>query len=296
MNTTPILPLGATPEADDFQVYSLKPAVRFLSKGVQPPSQVYVTTNDDIIAGCATSATGEVVTVSYRLLRADGELILGQFQVRPANDRSVSVHQESLAEGFLLSVSCKASVATTRGVTFARLFLSNPSLGQGQPSYMLMADYVTTAMAPAHPNGRNLAPVEGPGAPKTYQATLFGGGALFQLSVPANARWKVIDGWAQYLTDATPGNRTMSYSMTSSGNLVYQTQANAVQAPSTSVIYAAAQLPSFAPPTAGLLTIPLPPGQIFLFGDFIQSQVIGSAGGDGFSQVNFAVEEWLDNV
>ena len=163
MPNNPVLPLGSQPDTDNFQVYTQRPVVRFLKQGVQPPSQVYVTASDNIQVGCASSQVNEAVTITYRLLRADGELIEGQFIVHPPADRSIKVYSEDLAEGFLLSVSCKAAVATTRGQTFVRVFLTHPELGAGQPSYMLMADYVTTAMAPAHPNGRVLAPSEGPG-------------------------------------------------------------------------------------------------------------------------------------
>src|SRR5579864_5722224 len=93
-------------------------------KRLPPPSAVYITVDDVLRAAAASSQANEVVTISYRWIRAaDGKLDYGQFTIAPASDRSLKVQDQPLAEGFLLSVSCKAAVATTRGQTFVRLFL-----------------------------------------------------------------------------------------------------------------------------------------------------------------------------
>lgn len=296
MPVKPILPFGSTPESDTFQIYSKKPAVRFLKQGVQPPSQVYVTVDDDIVVGCASSATNEAVTVTYRLLRADGELINGQFIVRPTSNRAITVHSESLAEGFLLSVSCKAAVAVTRGQTFVRVFLGNPALGAGVPSYMLMSDYVTTAMAPAHPNGRQIAPVEGPGRPFTVNIANPAPGAPFTFQVPANTRWKARGINFNFLTSAAVGNRFVFLVTTTSGIISYQGTSDKLQAPSSICVYGGAALAPTVSPDLTRGTVPLPPELILLGNDVLNVLAGGIDAADQFSFPDLMVEEWLDNV
>jgi hypothetical protein len=281
---------------EPFQIFTKKPDVRFLSRGVQPPSQVYVSVGDDIVVGGASSVAGETVTFSYRLLRFDGELVLGQFQLALPADRSLKVYRESLAEGFLLSVSCKAAAATTRGQTFVRVFLTDPALGAGQPSYMLMADYVTTAMAPAHPNGRVLSPPEGPGNLKAFIVGAPAPGADWQLTVPTNARWRIETVRADLATSAAAGNRTprlfFGYGGPSSGSYA----PIASQAPGTSFTYAAANTTEYNTPASLTSAWPLPANLVLLAGMTIQSTTIGLDAADQWSGIAVYVEEWLDNV
>lgn len=287
---------GQTPSPDDFVLYTATPDIRFLKQGVQPPSQVYVDVGDDIVVGCASSLAGERVTISYRLLRADGQLVLGQFTVAPAADRSIKVYSESLAEGFLLSVSCKAAAATTRGQTFVRVFLTDPSLGAGQPSYMLMADYVTTAMAPAHPNGRVLAPVEGPGQPRNIAVANPAPGADWQQAVPLNARWKVRSLTATLATSAAVANRLPGLALFTAGNPIYNSYADKVQPASQLCQYGASAITQYLSPSPLVGSMCLPPESVQRAGDLIESGTLNLQAGDQWQGIFIAVEEWLDNV
>lgn len=293
----PIARLGdPPPQADEFKVYTVKSYVKFLLRGVQPPSAVYVDPNDVLQVGCASNQSSEVVTVSYRLLRADGELILGQFQLFPLAFRAIVTKQEPLAEGFLLSVSCKAAVATTRGQTFVRVFLTDSSLGAGQPSYMLMADYVTTAMAPAHPNGRVLAPSEGPG----WYHTAFGftniGVATASASVPLNARFRIQAGNFVGQTDAVVGNRTAQLSIIVGGTIGWSVVCPTFQTASQVITYyyGGVQVRDTINLAIGNLALPL--NMTLLANDQIQVRLANPDAGDTIASAGVAIEEWLDNV
>ena len=295
--STSIPPLGGpSPAEDTFTVYSHKGNVRFLSRAVQPPSAVYVDVDDVLQVGCASSQTGEVVTVSYRLLRADGELIKGQFQLFPQNTRAVVTKQEPLAEGFLLSVSCRAAVATTRGQTFVRVFLTDPALGGGQPSYMLMADYVTTAMAPAHPNGRVLAPTEGPGWPHNFNPATPGVGLNWSAQVPANARWAIKSCFFNFNTDGTAGNRDVGILILSGGTIVWEGFAIQTVGPTAATQYGAGRLTPWTTANPDAIQLALPPDVALLSFGQIGSVFTNNGPGDQFSGIGIQVEEWLDNV
>lgn len=297
MTNNPIVPLGSpSPASEAFKVYTSKPEVRFLSKAVQPPSAVYVDTSDVLQVGAASSAKFEVVTINYRLLRADGELIKGQFLLNPPLNRSIVIHQEPLAEGFLLSVSCKAAVATSRGQTFVRVFLTDPTLGGGQPSYMLMADYVTTAMAPAHPNGRVLAPSEGPGFVYAVSPPAPVAGAEWVFTVPTNARWRPITGYAALNTSGAVSNRQPGLLISSGVTHVFVGWGQVNETATTANIigyHSTYNTPAFTPFSAWA---PLPADMILLGGYFLQSFTGGLDAADQYSDIAFSVEEWLDNV
>jgi len=298
--SNPVAALGSPAASEDtFKIYSHPSDVRFLTRAVQPPSAIYVDTSDVLVVASASSRQNEVITVSYRLLRADGSLNKGQFQVRPDNVRDVIAVQEPLAEGFLLSVSCKAAVATTRGQTFVRAFLTDPVLGPGQPSYMLMADYVTTAMAPAHPNGRVLTPVEGPGNPTTYVG--IGGipGSDFSFPCPTNARWRIQSLTATLTTAAGGPARFPNFLATTNSNRMFTLPAPIAEGPSSFNVY------NWCPGTAefvlagdGHILAPIPIDLIIP--GFIVSNVgistFGLQGGDIWTNITLSVEEWLDNV
>lgn len=281
---------------EPFAVQTVKPAVSFLSRAVQPPSQVYVTSQDQLNCVAASSVTGEAVTVTYRLLLPNGMLQVGQFVLTVLSGRALATRSEALAEGFLLSVSVKAAAATTRGQTFVRLFLGNENLGVGQPSYMLMADYVTTAMAPGYPNGRQLTPVEGPGWPHLFAGTQPAAGADWVVTVPTNSRWRILSIFAVLVTSAVAGNRNLAIAFTVGGFAAGLNPAT-VSIPPSQV--AQITFDSTAPLTAivpGFWHVSIPDGELQTGGSIIVSETFGLDVADQWHAPQLYVEEWLDNV
>ena len=268
----------------------------FLSRAVQPPSNVYVESSDQLVIACATSQRNEQLTVNYRLLRFDGVLLHGQFVMQPVSTRALLIHNEPLAEGFLLSVSCKAAIATTRGQTFVRAFLTKPSLGAGQPSYMLMSDYVTTAMAPAHPNGRQLAPSEGPGYINTVSLGNPAAGLDWAFIVPANTRWRPICLIAALETNAAAPVRIVQLNWSGGAANCYFSCAAASQGPSIVVQYPAAGIQPATPINPLVNPLVFPPGIFMTTAGGVSSNTGNLSAGDQWVNIAMQVEEWLDNV
>lgn len=291
-----VLPIGTDPTADNFVVESSAPNVGFLKRAVQPPSDVYIESTDVLVVGVATSQTSEVLTVNYRLLRFDGILIHGQFTISPPNNRTVTIHSEPLAEGFLMSMSCRAAVATTRGQTFVRAFLTKLSLGIGQPSYMLMADYVTTAMAPAFPNGRISAPSEGPGFRYSVTGVAPAPGFEWRITVPPNARWRVDTGITPFVTSAAAGNRAPGLTMSVGGITAFVAWGEENVAATTSVFVSYSKVRNVPITPLVQCWAPLPIDLIMLGGDLFTSFTAGLQALDQYGPPTVAIEEWLDNV
>jgi hypothetical protein len=300
MSSTPTTPTGqpGPMQPSDYTPAGESRVVSWQLKRVPPPSPLYVSVDDKLVVGAASSQTNEVVTVNYRLLRAsDGVIVPGQFTVKPLATRAIQVQQQQLAEGFLLSVSVKAAVATTRGMTFIRVFLGAGAFGAGQPSYMLMADYVTTAMAPAHPNGRVLAPVEGPGLLYSVRAAHAPAGSNWLFTVPTNARWRVQSIQSQLVTAAAVANRAVSLVMSSPTDIIAIIAANTTQAASITEFYIWADGAPYQLDTRPVDLQPLPRSVTLLAGFTVNAQVLNIQAADQWS--DFAVifvEEWLDNV
>jgi len=301
MSATVTIPSGQPgPMQDgDFTSAGQPNVVTWNMKRLAPPSPLYVTVDDALVCAAATSQTNELVTIAYRLLRAaDAKVVILEFTVAPTSTRTIAVNKRQLTEGFLLSVSCKAAVATTRGQTFVRLFLNPSAAGAGQPGLMMMADYVTTAMAPGYPNGRSLTPVEGAGVIRTVPATGLVAGSDWTVTVPPNTRWRVQSILAQLTTDLVAVSRIPHIEINIAGGLVYVTSGGASIAAGQSGTFSWApgatvgsdSLPSF---TAGL------PDNLVLGGAFfslIQSATSNLDAGDTWTLAEVCVEEWLDNV
>lgn len=283
-------------QGESFQITRKPEGVTFLRRAVQPPSQVYVENIDQISVSCASSVVGETVTVNYRLLRFDGEIVEGQFAVRPASNRTVTTYTETLTEGFLLTVSCRAAVATTRGQTFVRIFLSSPAFAGNLPSYMLMADYVTNTMAPGHPNGRVLAPSEGPGWPHSAIAAVPAAGANATITVPANARWRVGSAYGQLTTSAAVANRFGGVLVTSAGVLVFAGMSPDAQAASLVRIYSGSGFSAESLAGSGFGAWSLPVNTFLLGGDVVRTVTANLDAADQWNAFEISVEEWLDNV
>lgn len=266
-------------------------------KRLPPPSALYVGVDDVLRVTAATSQANEVVTVNYRLLRAaDGVPVYGQFIVRPASTRLVAVQDNPLAEGFLMSVSCQAAVATTRGQTFVRLLLNPKALGPGQPAQMLMADYVTTQMASAYPNGRVLAPTEGPGVPIVNFTATIPTGNDWQINVPANTRWRVIAIKANFVASAVVANRFILLRFSGVGQVLFDGPPNQAVTANGAVGLSATALPATPAPLTNVVMCPLPPGLVSLPAFFISSVTQNLDAGDKWSVLAIFAEEWLDNV
>lgn len=299
MDSATLAPTGqpGPMQPGDYTPAAASSVVTWNMKRLTPPSPLYVTVDDVLHVSYGTSQANEFVTVNYRLLRAsDGKIVMGSDAIDSPALPVLKTADIPLAEGFLLSVSCQATVATTRGQTFVRLFLNPKALGPNQPGLMLMADYVTTKMAPGYPNGRILAPTEGPGWAHAVTVSNPAAGFTWTATVPQNTRWRPLTVCATMTTDATPGARTEQLILTSGGPVIFQAAAVATQNPSTAVTYSAAEL-ALAPSVAAFLnSFPMPPGVVLLPGSSIGVAAVGAGAGDAWTNIAVDVEEWLDNV
>jgi hypothetical protein len=275
-------------------------AASFAEQSIQPPSALYVQRDDVLILQAATSQVAEVVTVNIRLLRVDGSIVPMQFQLRPLSTRAVITLPATMAEGWLLSLSATAAVATTRGQTFLRAFISRGAFANSVPGQLLIADYVTTFIGAGYPGGRILAPTEGPGLITTFFPTPSGAGLDFQVVPPPNTRWKVRSIFANLITSATVANRNVQIVVVLGASISWQAGALAAVTAGQTVSFAFGAIPPYASVIATDQIVPLPPdlfitqqGAVLIK---IGGQTVNIQAGDQWNSVAALVEEWLDNV
>lgn len=274
--------------------------VSFLVKNASTPSTLYVERDDSLLMVAATSATGEVVTFNLRVLTADGRIQDMQFTMQPSSTRAPIQLVQALVEGYLLSMSVHAAVATTRGQTFARAMIVRSGTGVAGAAQMLFADYATTLVTSGYPNGRIVSPVEGPGNVYTFQQGAPGAGLDWSAPVPTNARWRVRSLQASLTTSAAVANRDVAIRINQNAATVWLGVATAHVVASSTVGFHATGLTPYTPITAVDLYIPLPPdlvmGSIAGFNGLISSVTTGIQGADQWSGPFILIEEWLDNV
>lgn len=305
MSSTPTTPTGqpGPMQPSDYTPAAPANVVSWQLKRLPPPSQLYVGVDDVLRVGAASNQANEIVTVNYRLLRAaDGVVVVGQFTVGPLVAYALTSQDQHLAEGFLLSASCQAKVATTRGQTFVRLFLNPKALGAGQPAQQLMADYVTTAMASGYPNGRITSPQEGPGWVHANQYNNPARGHDWGETDGLLGRRRLIGVRAALTTSAIAGSRVPLLEVLDNLlNVVLLWAPTTAQAPSNTENFVWSAAPLVLTPTSTNVTqTPLPDNLILPAGYSVQATTTGldtnAATGDLWSTIFAYYEEWLDNV
>jgi hypothetical protein len=285
-------------QPSDYTPAAQSQVVSWQLKRLAPPSPLYVTVDDVLRVSAATSQANEVVTVSWRLLRAaDGVIVYGQGTVQPASNRSVAVQDFPLAEGFLLSVSCKAAVAATVGATFVRLFLNPKALGAGQPGFMLMSDYATTQISSGFPNGRITAPTEGPGGLTEVPVTSPAAGADWTLAIPTNALWRVMSIFSILVASGAAGNRVPMIRFNFAGGArFFRTGTTVPIIANANLAVVAGPGNAFVGDATNTLELSFPAGLKVRAGDAIASETAGLLAGDQYSAIAVRVEDYLENV
>lgn len=274
--------------------------VSFAFKSIIPPSELYINVDDQLIISGASSVTSEVITVNVRLLLPNGRIEDMQFQIRPGTLRTVLKQSFGLAEGFLLSMSASSSLAVTRGQTFVRVSLQRSASGASQPAYVLLADYVTTQSVPGYPNGRILSPTEGPGNVYRFQQGAPAAGAEDLVSVPTNARWRIICFDLAFTTAVAVANRTPQIIVTSQGTDCGRFPVLANIPASIAALITGTGITPYTPIVATDYAVGLPPVLMLVNNNSqaggLATVTPGLQAADQYGLWNLLVEEWLDNV
>ena len=280
----------------DFVSEQGSPLVSFLTANVPPPSPLYVNL-DDIIAVTVTNSLPNLsLTVSYRLLRVDGQIVVASQTFIPASDRSPTGVHLNVPEGWLLGICVQASGGgLTRGQCYVTIGVQRPATQGVFRQLQLCSDYLSTRYILGWPGGVNRDSAEGPGAPIVYLPANPAAGAEIIQVAPTVTRWTLQSIRFALTTSAAVGNRTVQFGIQDGFNhFFYLMNAATLQAPSTTVTYVVSPN-GFAPSGAGYLAeIPLPPVMRLPLGAGWSTSTGGLDVGDQYSNIVYLVEELFD--
>lgn len=292
-------------------------AVTFATKGISPPSSLYVRRDDSLFISMLTNlAAGDTVTFFGRLLQASPELS-GQPGEQPpqmpqapsdAQTQSLKIintqlsvatpinltQQVALSEGYLLNMGAIATNAATRGQTYVEVaIIRGPTNG---PAYFmpLFADYVTSGIVNGWPGGRVISPVESNGWLHSVQQANPAAGADWTMTVPASRRRRVNSFSAIFAAAVAVANRNVQVIVDDGANTVWEDDLNASITSGQTVTVACTGTNVPTGVVATILHAVIPPGLIMPAGWRLRTTTANINGADQWSAIWLNVEDWVD--
>lgn len=278
------------------------PTIIFGNRGVNPPSEAYLSEADQLIV-CSQAVATNPITIAARVLHTNGQIQIYQYQHVLNGTRQPKFESFPLVEGFLLglSVFVPTGVSTTvsRGIEFVSVWI-----GRGQGStivllHPLVADYVVSPHPIGWPGSTLRHPTEGPGRLLNIHVTNQAGFNL-QFVQPILCRWRFQGLNFTYTTSAVAGARIMAIRMFGqSGQRFWSRHAPGSQGASVSVLYSCVTGDQDLAVSTGETNVGAPNNIILALSDGIGATVSALAiaagdAGDAFVGANLCVEEWID--
>lgn len=154
------------------------------------------------------SVVGVRVAAHYRLKPPTGPVVANAFRLTPASDRTASMTEFAMADGYLLNVTAFAEAGSPRiGQTFVKLEVIRGRSPAGIVLGTILQDYVTAQQPIAWPGSPLRSSVEGGGTLRLITGTDPAAGVEISETVPAGARWELLTLRAPLVTGAAAGTR-----------------------------------------------------------------------------------------
>lgn len=295
--------LPATPDQQTVGGYSAQAAVAttghvvtFNLKGVAPPSNLYISPDDQLFVSALSTVTGETLSIFWRTLGTDGYIHQGNDALVMTSIGSSMNKLIPLGEGFLLNVEVSNSLTTTqRGqFHFAVYLFRGGSVAAGSQSALLLQDYVDGFTAMGWPGGRIISSVEGPGAIRSIVGTTPAAGVDISETVPARRRWRLQSFLHSLTTSVTVANRQVQLRITDGTNVLWVSEVEATQAASLTNTYSWAVGSGTNQTTFQVNTISRTLAAMVLEpGWKIQTVTTAIQAADQWTAPNYSVEEWI---
>lgn len=261
------------------------------------PSAFYVTGEDNIRVASLNSVSGVQVTITGRMLTLDGRIAPFTIPHSPNADRTVRNQIHILGEGWIQNLSAVVTAgAPLYGQTWIRVEVVRGSTGAVEPLAVLMQGCVTAVQKIAFPGTPVHATHERPGAIRSVTGTDPAAGAEVTETVPAGARWRLLQLSTVLATDATVSNREARIILDDGTTQYFESGATAVVAASASaaiVLWRGSFLPSLSSTLRGLNA---PEYIILLAGHRIRTETSNLQAGDNYGAPQLLIEEWLEGA
>jgi hypothetical protein len=271
-------------------------AVQFATSLVQPPSPVYLETEDQILFTiyAPTAPATWVINLEARFLRPDGQIVTLRVPIGPATP--TINRMMNTGEGFLLSLTASRASAPSipRGQIFVQAHVVRNTAGDQVFGWALLSDYVTTNFHPSWPGSPLRSPVEGPGNIRSVTGAVPGAGVDISDPVPVAVRWRLITAKASLTTAVAVANRFTQWTIDDGALVLFNSVQPAAQVASTAVLYTATFMPT--PPVAGVgaVILSIPADIRLTAGYHFRTTTSNIQAADQWTAVQYLVEEWVD--
>jgi len=287
--------MSANVESKLYQPSPLE-GVEFLSKGITPPSNVYIGKDDVLFVRVYCSQAAQRVDVRGRLLLANGRITLFETSIQPTSDGIGSTVLFPLGEGWLLNVTAfNPTAGSRRGECFAVVGIAAGRETSHFKHTILLQGYVTISSALMWPGSILQSSVDGPGAMREFIGTDQAAGNEINDSLPAGRRWRLMALSATLTTSATVAARRPQLQILGVGQVAVMSPVNGTVPASTVAV--CTWVPGVAHDTNFnplVVSGGIPANMILKAAATLATSTLLFQAGDNWGPMTYLVEEWLE--
>jgi len=288
-----------TPQVKPSEVLSRLPLVEFQTKGIAPPSTVYIGPGERLLVRITIRQTGHSAVIRGRYFRAaDGLIIPIERTVTLTGSYAVQLFTFDLAEGYLLSVTVKnVTTSIQTGDMFVEVSLLRDFNQFAVPNQqqVLISGYTQFNRAIGWPGGPMKSEHESPGTLRSITGSDPAANTEFNETVPVNARWKLHSIFNVLVTDANVANRIVELIIDDGGSTLFRANMNNFAAAGQTARYCWSSAPRTADGTNLQFNGGLPTEIILQNPMRFRSNTTGLQVGDNWTAPQFLVTELVFN-
>jgi hypothetical protein len=289
----------ANPNAPQFQGPPLavqQPSVNWATDNIQPPPQLYLYKEDDILWDVLSDSGPITVSLEGTILQPSGITSRFTSDLTAPNIGLVSWQRFHAGEGFLLQVSIRAKTAGHNpGRVYIQLGISRDQTEKTAVTRQLIAGYIVDNFSLTWPWGVQKNWLEGPGWVHDIIVADPAAGANWIATVPAPQRWRLKSVLYTFTCSGVAANRRSRLVVLGEfGQQNVNTQPVLQQIAGSTNTYSYFNGAPFVVPVAGVnVALPLP-DVVLHSGGSISSSTNGLDAGDQYSGIALQVESWVE--
>lgn len=262
------------------------------------PAQTLLSGEEQLRVRAWSSQPGVRVQIGTRFRLPDGTIQAGLSEFTPTADRLPSAINIPMTAGYLLNVVVRtAGTALVTGQCYVTVSIARGDTTPPITVAQLLGGYVTPFQMLGWPGSPITPATDGSGWLFTQTDSSGVPGTIYEITVPAGARWRLNSISTFVITDATPLSRTMALAVGPfGGGVMYLGSQPLILPPSTNGRFTWARGLVEGPGYGGfgMSTAPIPADLLLTAGATIDVIIEVGSSGDTFSDITWSAIEWLE--
>lgn len=264
--------------------------------GLEGSSSIYATGEDHLRIRSFNSAAGVTLAIEGRMLLPNGCIVPIADRHVPNTDRTEQTSFVGLAEGYLQTLTIRASGGTPRrGQCYVLVDFVRGRSTAVQLVGCLVAGYATDTGRLAWPGSPISDSADGPGVIRTIVGTNPAAGVEIVETVPTNARWRLKTFNYTLVASGAAANRRPVLTIDDGANILWQSFSNVAQTAGQTAIYRAGIGTPFLLYDTLAYHLPLPVDLPLQGGYRIRTVTAAIDAGDDYAAPIYTVEEWIED-